>query len=163
MSKGLVIADSGPLFSLAFIDQLNLLHSVFADVFIPRAVWNEITYNESTKIYPQLVDFFKDKIHDIEGFNDLTFIMDWGESEAVLLYKELQADFLLIDDKKAHQLAENLSVNCIGTIGLLSVCKDKGLIAKLRPMFVKLLANKRYYSVKLLNDVLKQKGEKPIR
>jgi hypothetical protein len=28
----------------------------------------------------------------IKGFNELTFVMDYGESESVILYKELNAD-----------------------------------------------------------------------
>ena len=35
----------------------------------------------------------------ISGFNELSFLMDYGESESVILYKEMDADFLLIDDK----------------------------------------------------------------
>jgi len=61
--------------------------------------------------------------------------MDYGESESVILYQELEADFLLIDDKKGRSIVEGLSVNCIGTIGLLSVAKDKGLIKALKPLF----------------------------
>jgi len=62
--------------------------------------------------------------------------MDYGESESVILYKELNADFLLIDDKKARMIAENYNVNCIGTLGLLSIAKDKGLVTDLRSLFV---------------------------
>lgn len=28
----------------------------------------------------------KNKIHQIEGSNELTFVMDYGESEAIVLY-----------------------------------------------------------------------------
>jgi hypothetical protein len=41
--------------------------------------------------------------------------MDYGESEAITLYKELNANFLLIDDRKARLIAESMKVNCIGT------------------------------------------------
>jgi predicted nucleic acid-binding protein len=34
--------------------------------------------------------------------------MDYGESEAVILYEEMSGNFLLIDDKKARKIAENL-------------------------------------------------------
>lgn len=84
--------------------------------------------------------------------------MDYGESQSVILYKELQADFLLIDDKKARSIAENFGIHCIGTIGLLSISKDKGLIGSLRPIFDELIINNRYYSIDMLNAVLIQKG-----
>ncbi|HEY5511469.1 MAG TPA: DUF3368 domain-containing protein [Prolixibacteraceae bacterium] len=162
MKNGLVIADAGPIFSLALIDKLDILYGLFDDIRIPQAVWNEITYDEIKPDYQRLYNFFKDKTCQISGLNELTFVMDYGESESLILYKELQADFLLIDDKKARKIAENLDINCIGLIGLLSIAKDKGLIEKLRPIFDTFLQNKRFYSVELLNDVLMAKGEEII-
>ena len=113
--------------------------------------------------HQKLYDFFKDRTCQISGLNELTFIMDYGESESLILYKELNADFLLIDDKKARAIAETLDVNCIGIIGLLSNAKDKGLIIHLKPYFEMFLQNKRYYSIELLNAVLSAKGEEIIK
>lgn len=162
MKNGLVIADSGPIFSLAVIDKLEILNILFDNIKIPIAVWEEITLNKTTEQYQSIHAFFKDKTKQIIGFNELSFIMDYGESESVILYKELQADFLLIDDKKARNIAENLGINCIGTIGLLSVAKDKKIISELRPLFKIFLQNKRFYSIKLLNTILAKQKEKTI-
>lgn len=162
MKNGLVIADSGPIFSLAIIDKLEILNDLFDNIKIPLAVWNEITIDKSKSDYQKLFDFFKDKTCQISGINELTFIMDFGESESLILYKELNADFLLIDDKKARKIAETLNVNCIGIIGLLSAAKEKGYIENLKPFFEMFLKNKRYYSIELLNTVLSAKGEEII-
>jgi uncharacterized protein len=113
MKNGLVIADSGPIFTLALIDKLDLLIVLFDDIKISQAVWKEITYDKTKPDFNTLHSFFKDKTCQISSFNELTFVMDYGESESVILYKELQADFLLIDDKKARKIAENLGINCI--------------------------------------------------
>lgn len=88
--------------------------------------------------------------------------MDYGESESVILYKEMNAKFLLIDDKKARKIAENFDIECIGTLGILSVAKDKGLIDELRPIFKTFLVNNRYYSIKLLNKLLDKHNELKI-
>lgn len=85
--------------------------------------------------------------------------MGYGESESVILYKETDANFLLIDDRKARSISENLGLNCIGTIGLLSVAKDKGFIKALRPIFEDFLRLNRYYSIDLLNSILLKKDE----
>ncbi|MFN8255668.1 MAG: DUF3368 domain-containing protein [Bacteroidales bacterium] len=92
--------------------------------------------------------------------NELAFVMDFGESESLILYKELQADFLLVDDKKARRIAETLNINCIGTLGLLSTAKRKGLIKHLKPYFETFLKNKRFYSIDILNAILIESGEK---
>lgn len=135
MKNGLVIADAGPIFSLAVVNRLGLLNELFDDIQIPRAVWEEITQQKDATFHTDIVEFFKNKVVDIKGFNELTFMMDYGESEAVILYKELEANFLLIDDKKARRIAENFGMNCIGTLGLLLISKEKGLINELRPIF----------------------------
>jgi hypothetical protein len=109
--------------------------------------------------HQEIYSFFKEKIQYINGVNNLTFVMDYGESESIILYKEIQADYLLIDDNKARSFAESVDIRCIGTIGLLAVSKEMDFIKNLKPQFVKLLKNKRFYSVDLLNSVLKQNGE----
>lgn len=162
MKNGIVISDSGPIFSLAIVDKLEILTAIFDKIYIPKAVWIEITRDETPEHYPRIVHFFKDKVEEISGFNDLTFVMDFGESESVILYRELQADFLLIDDKKARTFAENSGIQCVGTIGILSIAKQKGIIEALKPIFQAFLKNKRYYSLKLLNMVLEQHNESSI-
>lgn len=162
MKNGLIISDAGPIFSLALIDKLEVLDHLFEEVKIPKAVWVEITRDQSTFFYKNIVNYFEDKIKEISGQNELTFIMDYGESEALKLYKELNADYLLIDDKKARTIAENFGIRCIGTIGILSSAKEKGIINELKPLFKKFIENKRYYSLPLLNAILKKHSEKEI-
>jgi predicted nucleic acid-binding protein len=162
MKNGIVISDSGPIFSLAIVDKLELLEGLFDEIYIPKAVWEEITRDKTTEHYRKIEDYFRDKIKKISGANKLTFVMDYGESEAVILYNELEANFLLIDDKKARDIAENFGINCIGTIGILSIACQKGMIGELRPIFQTFLENKRFYSVKLLNMILRKHDEKEI-
>lgn len=162
MKNGIVIADSGPIFSLAIIDKLEILNLLFDSIRIPFAVWEEITLNKTTEQFQKIHSFFQDKTEYITGFNELTFLMDYGESESVILYKELQADFLLIDDKKARKIAEVFGLNCIGTIGLLSIAKDKKIIPELKPLFETFLKNKRFYSIALLNAILEKHMENSI-
>ena len=69
---------------------------------------------------------------------------------------------MLIDDKKARSIAELMDIKCIGTIALLTLAKRKKLIAAIRPLFISLLSNKRYYSKKLLDQVLVLNNEKKL-
>lgn len=163
MKNGIVISDAGPIFSLAVINRLNLLDVFFDEIHIPNAVWEEISQDQTTSHFKLVSNFFKDKIVKIKGNNHLTFVMDYGESEAIILYQELDANFLLIDDKKARTYAENLGINCIGTLGILITAKEKGIIEALKPMFEQFLNNKRYYSVKLLNSILLKFNEEEIQ
>jgi len=162
MKNGLVIADSGAIFSLAVIGKLELLEILFDSVKIPFAVWQEITLDKTNEIYNDINSFFKDKVIHISSFNELNFLMDFGESESIILYNELGADFLLIDDKKARKIAENLGLKCIGILGLLSIAKKKELIQELKPIFELFLKKNRYYSISLLNSILSNHNESTI-
>lgn len=162
MKNGLVISDSGPIFSLAIVDKLEILENLFDEIYIPEAVWEEITKDQTTEHYQRIESYFQARIKKISGSNKLTFVMDYGESEAVILYNELNADFLLIDDKKARDIAENFGIKCIGTIGILSIAREKRMVKELRPIFESFLKNRRFYSLKLLNMILKQHNEKEI-
>jgi predicted nucleic acid-binding protein len=108
MRNGIVISDAAPIFSLVLLDQLHLLTHFFDDVFIPNAVWEEVSRDQSKDDHVAVVDFFESRVRSINEVNQLQFVMDYGESEAVLLYQEMNADFLLIDDKKARTYAENM-------------------------------------------------------
>lgn len=87
MKNGLIIADSGPIFSLALIDKLEILIELFDDIKIPTAVWTEITIDKSKSDYQKLYNFFIDKISQISGLNELAFVMDNGESESLIKTK----------------------------------------------------------------------------
>lgn len=162
MKNGIVVADAGPIFSLALIDKLDILDKIFDEVKIANAVWEEITLDKSKSFFETIQRYFRDKICKINSFNELTFVMDHGESESLILYNEIKADFILIDDKKARNIAENFGAKCIGTLGLLSVAKDKKLITELRPFFEEFLKHKRFYALNLMNAVLEMNNEEKI-
>jgi len=53
-----VISDSGPIFSLeAIIDKLEILNEIFEEISITKAVWEEIT-RDNTKDYHLKINIF---------------------------------------------------------------------------------------------------------
>ncbi|MCK4764080.1 MAG: DUF3368 domain-containing protein [Candidatus Aminicenantes bacterium] len=157
-----VILDASPVISLAILKKLELLPVLFGDIFIPLAVWEEVTKSKSFPEIPQVTTFFEDRVKKTKSANDLVSIMGYGESEAVLLYRELKADFLIIDDRRARMIAEESGVNCIGTLAVLMKAKKKGLEPELRSLFITLLENKRYYKKGELNKILSVFKEKEL-
>ncbi len=155
----IVVSDTGPIISLSVINKLYLLDRMFGSVFIPKAVYDELLKLEGLIDIQGIKDFFKDRVKEITNQNNLILIMDYGESESVILYKEINANFLIIDDKKARTIAESLEVNCIGTLGILYNAKKNGLIKELRPLFLDLLDNNRFYSKHVLNHLLVKSNE----
>jgi predicted nucleic acid-binding protein len=157
--SSIVISDTSPIISLAVIDQLSLLLEFFGNVYIPQAVWEELLADPEQKNFSSIKDFFADNVRYVSHFNELRLIMDAGESEAIQLYRECEADFLLIDDKRAREIAESLGVKCIGTLALLIKAKRMGKTNSLRTLFLELLKHKRYFSKELLNLLLQDCDE----
>lgn len=58
MKNGLVVSDSGPIFSLAIVDKLDILRSLFDELYIPKAVWEELTRDQTTAHYQKIVDYW---------------------------------------------------------------------------------------------------------
>ncbi len=157
-----VIADTGVLISLIHINQLELIEQIFGEYYIAKAVWIELNNYDNPNFDKSQLEKIKPKVKEIQSRNYLTMIMDYGESESSILYEEIQADYLLIDDNKARKIAESLNINCIGTLGILLKAKEKNLVNELRPIFIEFMQTGRYFSKTLLNNILKQIEEKEL-
>jgi len=77
-----------------------------------------------------------------------------GELEAITLYKELDADVLLIDDNRAKKYAVLNDVRVIGSLGILIKAKENGYIEKVKPLLEEIMKSEVYISDKLVSKVL---------
>ena len=82
-----------------------------------------------------------------------------GESEAIALALELGNVFVLLDDKKARQIAKQLGLEIIGTIGLILRAKRKGLIEKVKPVLNELIMAGFRIKVNLYQEALRLANE----
>lgn len=158
----IIIADKGAIISLIHINKLLLIEEIFEKFYISKAVYNELINYDNPDFNTTHLKALKSKIKKIKSKNHLELIMDYGESESVILYGEIGADFLLNDDNKARKVAESLGVKCIGSLAVLIKAKEKGIVKDLKPIFIQLLAFGRYFLTKLLNQVLSKVGETKI-
>jgi len=131
----IIVSDTTPVISLIKADRLNIFKSLFDEIIIPRAVYNELTNNS---VYVKEAEIVKSceyivvkDVLDTEAVNSLMYDigLDHGESEAIILSKELNCDLLIVDEKKARRVAKERGMNLSGTIGLLSLSYDRGIIS----------------------------------
>jgi len=85
-------------------------------------------------------------------------LIDKGEAEAIVLAKELKST-LLLDDAKARKYAKLLNVEVIGTLGLLKIAKNRGVIPSVKKIISDMLAEGYYIEDKLITQILEDVGE----
>jgi predicted nucleic acid-binding protein len=157
----LVVADSGPVISLAVISKLDLLETIYGKACISEAVWQEVSRYIGPFNIPQ-ARILEGKVKKLTGSNPFVGLMDPGEAEAAALYLELNANYLIIDDRAARRVAEVHGIQCLGSLAVLAKAKELELISALRPLFSDLLFHNRYYKKQLLNSILTDYGEAPL-
>ena len=157
----IIVADSSPLISLAILSKLELLIKLFDDIFIPEAVFAEIT--KADKPYSDiLTKFANTKVKSIKNKIALSILshdLDKGESEAIVLALENNIENILMDEQKGRKIAAANGLHPIGTIGVLIQAKKTGLIENIKPHLDKLMHNNIFISDKLYSSSIKIVGE----
>ena len=137
----LIIADSSALIALATCHGLTLLDELFDDIKVPQAVFDEVII-EGKPVAEELRQYLCGKVFPV----DLTMIiinaggLGQGEIEAMALYKQAHADYLLVDDKRARKIAQFNHIEITGSQGILLLAKQQGAISKVKP-YLDLLKN----------------------
>ncbi len=85
--------------------------------------------------------------------------MDAGESEAIILARELNAAYVLIDEAIARRKVRLIGLRMVGTLGLLLMAKEAGLISAVKPALRELRQTDFRMSSRLYREVLGKAGE----
>ena len=157
----LVVSDTSPIIALAVCGKTDLLDKLFDHVCIPQAVFNELAIPDKPKSH-EIIEWAKNKVipaRNSRVISALSLNLDLGESEALSLYWETNADFLLIDEKRGRILANRNRIKTIGTIGTLLFAKQRGYIALVKPFLDILMNNSFRISDILYHQILERAGE----
>ena len=113
----IVVSDTSPISNLITVGKLNLLRKVFKNIVIPVKVREVIDKLKNFDI--NLSEFNNSEwiqVKDVDNKNlvkTLQLVVDKGESEAIALALELNADFILIDERKGRMVAEKLGIKAV--------------------------------------------------
>lgn len=145
----IVISDSSPLLNLAIIDQLELLQQLYGTVVIPQAVYQEVVVNGAEMPGADTIEaaswIVVEEAKDRVLVKALQTQLDSGEAEAIALAVELTADLLLLDERKARNVAAHLDLNFTGLLGMLVEAKHKGHVAAVKPLLDLLVTQARFW------------------
>ncbi|TVL99179.1 MAG: DUF3368 domain-containing protein [Candidatus Brocadia sp. WS118] len=130
--RGSLVSNTGPLIALMLINRLDILRTLYREVFIPEEVRNELLqgealgidlspYRHASWIQVQAIRIPQDIL--------LKTILDIGEASVILLSREVNADYVLIDERKARKIARTIyQLQVVGTARVLVEAKKSGLL-----------------------------------
>lgn len=153
----MIIGDSSALIALSVIDKLELLEKLYTELYVPQAVYDEVT-EVSKPESDKLKRFLQSRVKRVD-LSITKLGLGIGELEAITLYKMLDADVLLIDDNRAKKYAVLNGVRVVGSLGVLIKAKEKGYINRVKPFLEEIMKSEVYISDRLMAKVLEICGE----
>ena len=157
----IIVANTTPIISLASIGRLDLLEKLFGKIIIAQAVYDEIKAKRHYAYYEiDKADFIE--IRQIQGYLYKDFLLkelDLGEAETIILAKELNADFVIIDENLGYKIASSSGLSVVRTLAILLKAKEKGFITELKPLLDDMILKGRWYSTNVYRAFLTKAGE----
>ena len=100
----LIISDTSPITNLIQVHHLDILGQIFGEIIIPHKVYEELSVYENQKEAIEKRDWILVKsVSNIQDVKLLEKKLDAGEAEAIVLAKELNADFLIVDERRGRK------------------------------------------------------------
>jgi uncharacterized protein len=124
----IVVSDTSPLTALLITGHAEILPTLFREVAIPEAVRDELLRKHP--ILPQWLKIIA--VTDRTKVIQYLETVDAGEAEAIGLARQINADHLLIDERKGRRLASHEGVAVIGLLGVVLLAKRNGVIYSAR-------------------------------
>ena len=122
----MIISDSTSLIILFDLERLELLSNIFKKIYIPKAVYEEISFKEDIML-PKFIKIAE--VKNSELLNSLKNLLDVGESEAIALAKMKNLP-IIIDEKEGRKIAKNLDLKIIGLLGIVYLNVKSDFLSK---------------------------------
>ncbi len=157
-----VITNNTPLVALWTLSQLALLHPLFGEVWLPPAVYNEFIAHErgarlrALENLPWLRTLPLARPHQTAVYMGL----DQGEAEVLALAEEHRARLVIMDELRGRRYAQRLGLACTGTLGVLLLAKERGLLVEVKSWIAALRTAGLYLADDVVAEALRLAGER---
>lgn len=158
-----VIVNSTPIIILSNAQSLSVLKSVYQEITIPKAVFDEVTAKEDSacnELKNNLDWIYIENISNQSSKRMYQAKLHAGEVEVMILAQETNADLVILDDNAAKKTAKFLGLTVTGTMGVLLKAKSLGFISEVKPIIDRIKDNGFFITNELYNLILNQAGEK---
>ena len=160
----IVVSNTSPIINLACIGQLDILRQLYGSIAIPESVYHEIAVTGSGAAGSREVQTLgwieTKKTTNRLQVAALLIELDKGEAEAIVLALELNAELLLLDERRGRTVASRLGLKSVGILSCLIEAKQMGLIPSIKPILDNLIVNAGFWVTEnLYMRVLQTAGE----
>ncbi len=150
----IVVSNTSPILALYRIGQVSLIRDLFQTIVVPSAVELELARRMVSVRSLPWVEVSSAPLVELRPNLDL------GEAEAIALASRRRADVLLIDEKLGRSEAKSLGIPVLGTLGLLLIAKQQGLVPSVTSLVEALQAQSAFWiAPSLRRKVLEEAGE----
>jgi predicted nucleic acid-binding protein len=126
----IVVSDTSPLNYLVLVEADRFLPDLFGQVATPPAVLAEMQHSRAPA---KVKAWAANPPAWLQIVTPTTFVpferLGPGESEAIALAKQLNADILLMDERDGSAIAKQLGLAVAGTLGVLELAAEKGFLS----------------------------------
>lgn len=159
----LLVADSGPLIALTRLGLLWMPAQLEREVLVSESVWTEVTRAPAAGELPvlqvALASGWLAVRPNPELIDSRLAGAQLGEGELSALSLALQhGAAVLVDELHGRAAAAQIGLPVVGTLGLLLMARERGLVGSLRPLVAVLQAGGYFLSQRLVAQVLANEG-----
>lgn len=152
MNDILIISDTSCLIALDRINQLDILKGLFKKIITTDEVKEE--FGKKLPKWIQIV-----KVQNKAKMQELEDILDKGEASAIALALETEMrSILIIDERKGRNVARNLKIEILGTLKVIQLAKERGIIKSIHPVIESLQQAGFRFSKKIIEVLTQQRG-----
>lgn len=133
------VSDTSPICYFARLGLLDVMHDLLGWIRVPPAVVDEM--DAGRELIPELPDLRTVEWVNIDSELSLhasDMQLGPGETEALALAKSLSGACLLLDDLQARERATESGIPVRGTLALLLMAKERGLVRQVTPLIERL-------------------------
>jgi predicted nucleic acid-binding protein len=147
-----IISDSSCLIALDNIGMISILKDLYEKIYITEEVYSEFGQSIENWI----------EIKPVENKNYLRILnqlVDLGEASTIALSLELTDNLMILDDKKARTVANNLNLKFTGLLGVILKAKQQEIIPSVSHLLSRLKSVNFRISEVIENEVLRLASE----
>ncbi len=157
----IVVSDTSPLNYLVLVGAIEVLPQLFGMVHVPPIIVEELSHERAPSEVKQWLASLPEWIRVVAPSTTVqcSTRLDPGELQALALAKELNAELVLMDERKGRRVAQQQGLNAIGTLTILELAAEASLI-ELQPVIRRLQQTTFHVKQELVERAIRRDSQR---